>query len=271
MRKTISLAALLGFVALLPVLASAQRNGGNYDDQGEQQLVQLLNQERSRAGLPSLHVDDRLRQAARDHSRLMADRHQLSHLLSGEDRLPNRLAATGIRFNNDAENVAYDNSIEGAHAGLMHSPPHRANILGPKYNAVGIGVVRRGDVLWVTEDFAHQLEEHTAAEAESMIVAEFKRLRVKHGMPPVQTVSVPQLRDIACRMARQGTLDSKAPLDLPRVRADISFNSSDLAQLPSSAAQVASDPTIKSFGVAACFGASDKYPAGTFWVAMVFY
>ena len=271
MRKTVSLAVTVCLVTLLHSFAPAQRVVGNYDEQAEQQLVQLLNQERARQGLPELRVDDRLRQAARDHSRLMADHKQLSHQISGEERLSKRLAATGIRFNNDAENVAYDDSVEGAHQGFMHSPGHRANILSPKYNAVGIGIVRRGEVLWVTEDFAHQLQEHTAAEAESMIVAAFKRLRAAKGMPPAQPVTVPQLRDIACRMARTGSLDTKAPLDLPRVRADICFNSSDPSQLPPNASKLAGDPSLKSFAVAACFGATENYPAGTFWVAMVFY
>ena len=140
------------------------------DGQAEQQLLQMLNLERARAGLPSLKVDDRLTQAARAHSVRMARAKQLSHQLPDEPPLSKRLAATNIRFNADAENVAYDYSLQAAHEGLMQSPRHRDNILSPGYNAVGIGVLRSGDLFWVTQDFADNMLEKAAG-----IIAESAR------------------------------------------------------------------------------------------------
>jgi uncharacterized protein YkwD len=125
-----------------------------YDTAAEQQLLQLINQARSQQGLPPIQQNAQLQQAARAHSQLMASRQTLSHQLAGEPILRKRLALSGSRLNTDGETVAFNQSAEAAHQGLMHSPPHRAIILSPEYNAVGIGAVERDGTLWITEDFA---------------------------------------------------------------------------------------------------------------------
>ena len=241
-----------------------------FDDQTEQQLAQMLNLERARAGLPSLRVDDRLTQAARAHSVLMAKANQLSHQFPDEPPLPKRLAATNIRFNQDAENVAYDNSVEAVHEGLMQSPPHRANILSPKYDTVGIGVLRRGDLFWVTQDFAHRLQEYSVGEAENTIIASWQRERQHANRPAAQVVRIPQLRNMACAMAQQGRLNSRAPLNLPDVQAAVVYTEPDPAKLAANAVKMAHDTNITRVAVGACFADSEQYPAGVWWVAMVF-
>lgn len=256
------------FVFLLVGALSAVAQ--QYDDQAEQQLEQMLNLERARAGLPSLKVDDRLTQAARAHSVLMAKAKQLSHRFPDEPPLPKRLAATNIRFSQDAENVAYDYSVQAAHEGLMLSPPHRANILSPKYNTVGIGVVRSGDVFWVTQDFANRLQEYSVGEAENAIIASWQRERQRAYRPAAQVVRMPQLRRMACAMAQQGRLDARAPLNLPDVQSAVVYTESDPAKLSASAAKVAHDTHITRVAVGACFADSERNPAGVWWVAMVF-
>jgi hypothetical protein len=247
-------------------LAAAQQ----VDDQAEQQLVQMLNLERARSGLPSLKVDDRLTQAARAHSVLMARANTLSHQLPYEPPLSKRLAATNIRFNQDAENIAYDYSVQAAHEGLMRSPPHRASILSPQYNTVGIGVLRRGDVFWVTQDFAHRLQEFSVDEAENTILAVWQRERQRADRPAAQVVRMPQLRRMACAMAQQGRLDTRAALNLPGVQAAVVYTESDPAKLAANAVRMAHDANVTRVAVGACFADSERYPAGTWWVAMVF-
>ena len=44
--------------------------------------------------------------------------------------------------------------VEESHLGLMRSPGHRANILEPTVDIMGIGIVNRGRNLWVTQMFA---------------------------------------------------------------------------------------------------------------------
>jgi hypothetical protein len=256
--------------AMSATLSIAVATAQQYDDQAEQQLVQMLNLERARAGLPGLKVDDRLTEAARAHSVLMAKTKQLSHQFPGEPPLPKRLAATNLRFNRDAENVAYDFSVQETHEGLMQSPPHRANILSPKYNTVGIGVFRSGNVFWVTQDFAHRLQEYSVEEAENAIIAAWQRERQGAKNPPGRVVRITQLRHMACAMAQQGRLDTRAPLNLPDVQAAVVYTESDPAKLSSNAVKMAHDTAVTRVAVGACFADSEQYPAGTWWVAMVF-
>ena len=258
-------------VLVVSLLFASRAFTQQFDAHAEQQLVQLINQERARAGLPSLEVEDRLTQAAREHSALMVQAKQLSHQVGDEPKLSQRLAATGLHFNNDAENVAYDQNVEGAHIGLMHSPGHRENILSPKYNVVGVGVVRSGDMIWVTQDFANRLQEYSADAAENRIIAAWRQERRQANNRSTAAASVPQLRQMACAMGKRGQLDTRSPLKLPDVHSAVAYTESDPDILPSSAVKKAHDPFVRRIGVGACFAHGPKYPAGVWWVIMVFY
>ncbi len=260
--------ALLLAVAVLlaPAFAAAQ----DYDPAAEQELVRLLNVERAKQGLPALQTDDSLRDAARAHSQLMARAGKLSHQFPGEPPVAKRLAATGVHFDYSGENVAYDYSTEAAHQGFMHSPPHRANMLKPEYNAVGIGVVKKGDQIWVTQDFAHRIAEHTQGDAETLAAATWIQERRKARLMPAVQMRMPQLREQACRMAHHDDLEAKSPLQIPDVRAAVSFTESDPSRVAASALKLARDGTVRRFGVGACFANSEKYPSGVWWIVMAF-
>lgn len=109
----------------------------------QRQLLKLVNAERARAGLSQLQWDDHLARAARLHTQRMADRRSLSHQFSGEPPLPERAGSAGTHFNSVAENVAYAGTVDQLHDNLMHSPHHRANILDPESNAIGIAFAEK--------------------------------------------------------------------------------------------------------------------------------
>jgi uncharacterized protein YkwD len=171
--KTILLAICISLAA---ISASAQ-----VDTQAEQQILNSLNNERTSRGLAPLTLDDRLTGAARKHSSLMAQRHAISHEFPGEADMTARVVATGLHLKSTGENVAASPTAEHAHDALMHSPPHRENILHPKFDHVGIGVVREGDVLYVTEDFAQIVEGYSTAEAEQSIVRSIRNCESSPG------------------------------------------------------------------------------------------
>ena len=54
------------------------------------------------------------------------------------------LKANGIAYRYAGENIAGAPTVERAHNALMQSPGHRANILNPNYNYIGIGIVDGG-------------------------------------------------------------------------------------------------------------------------------
>jgi uncharacterized protein YkwD len=138
-----------------PPYTSIEEPPGPFDPAGEKQLVELINQERTKQELQPLAVDPRLTHAARKHTQLLVAHKTVSHQFEGEPPLDVRLANENLPSDQLGENTAVDRDLPSAHKGLINDPDHRDNILNPNYNAVGVAVIRRGGQLYVTEDFAH--------------------------------------------------------------------------------------------------------------------
>src|SRR5437588_4041945 len=164
----------------------------------QSRLFDLVNQERQKQGLPKLQWDDHLAQSAEAHNRLVIARDELSHQFPGEPPLGERVGSTGLRFNAAGENLAYAPTIEEVHTGLMNSPPHRANILDPKYNAVGFAIIPLNGELYVVQNFAHVLPAYSEDQFRDAVVAAFNQERraAKLGKLEVQFGS--HLRKAAC-------------------------------------------------------------------------
>src|SRR5712691_1260143 len=153
LMRSIFLWAFLFLFAGATGVAHAQTS----PSQDELKLFHLLNQECQKAGLPELQWDNHLAKSAGGHALLLAEHQGLSHQFSGEPQLGERVGATGLRFTVSAENVASAQTVEDAHKGLMNSPPHRANILSPEFNAVGLAVISRAAAVYVAQNFAYVL------------------------------------------------------------------------------------------------------------------
>lgn len=114
------------------------------DGESEEQMLSLINRERTKKGLPPLRMDENLREVARSHANDMLQRGYFSHYtLEGMSPF-DRMNKFGIAFIDAGENLALAPSTSIAHQGLMNSPGHRANILGPTFHKVGIGVLDGG-------------------------------------------------------------------------------------------------------------------------------
>lgn len=253
-----------------PLLAFAARTG-DFDSAAENEIVALINKERTERGLKPVHLDERLTKAARLHTEGMIEKHDLTHRLSGEAVLRERVAATGIPFDVAGENVAYDANAHSAHVSFMHSPGHRANILEPKFNAVGIGVEHSGNIIWVTEDFARRMDTTSASEAASIINKKFGELRRAEGSPPAKEHANPMLGSIACNMAREDKLDTKSPRSLPNVRGVMAWTATDPGALPRQVKQLADDRTATKYSLGVCYASSASYPNKVFWLVMAIY
>ncbi len=236
----------------------------------EQEMVQLVNAERAKAGLAPLQVDERLTRIAREHSQLLAARHALSHQFPGEPDVRHRIVSTGLRFDYSGENVAFDADAARAHEGLMDSPPHRANILRPQFTAIGIGVVRSGDLIYVTEDFAHRLQELSANEAENAIVKSFATVRKSNGLAPLPLRSQDGLRDLACDMARNDRLETDIARDIPNVKAVVVWTATEPQKLPDNMLQLRNTKS-SGWSLGSCFASSKRYPNPVWWNVAVTY
>lgn len=120
----------------------------------EQQMLDLVNQERQAAGLNPLAPDPELTEVARRHSADMFARGYFAHD-TPEGLTPfDRMRQANVRYLIAGENLALAPTIPVAHTGLMNSPGHRANILRPQFGRVGIGVMDGGmRGLMVSQEF----------------------------------------------------------------------------------------------------------------------
>jgi uncharacterized protein YkwD len=121
----------------------------------EQFFFDSANRERVVQQLPPLKWDNALAEAARRHALLMSEQNHLSHQLPDELPLDRRAAQAGARFAQVGENIAVGRHPPAIHIGWMHSPGHRANILGAHFTALGVGVVEDNEgELYAVEDFS---------------------------------------------------------------------------------------------------------------------
>ena len=110
----------------------------------EAAFVERINQTRARHGLPRLRVADGLGDYARSHSAAMSRQRTLFHTSN---------FSVLCCWSSIAENVGVGDTVRSLHRAFMNSPHHRANILDRSKRAVGVGVVRSGGKIWVTEIF----------------------------------------------------------------------------------------------------------------------
>ena len=241
----------------------------DYDFQAEQQLLELANQSRVKVGAPPLTLDSGLSEAARVHAQAMLEAQQLSHQFDGEPSLPRRLAATThLQLDQEGENVALDLDAEHGHQHLMLSPPHRANLLNPAYNVVGLGVVRSGDRLYIVQDFGHALPNYSAAEMKDRIAAALNHKRRQARQSELRRRDLLTADEAACSMAKADKLGTSPIHQLAQRYTLLTFTSLHPEALPADADRAINSRNLHSFSVGACYARTDTYPTGVYWVVL---
>jgi uncharacterized protein YkwD len=116
------------------------RAGNEPPEAAERALVELVNRDRHRAGLPPLAVDPKLAAIARAHSRDMADEGFVGHVSPRTGAAPDRVRRAGLTRTLVLENVARAYGADEAEAGFLASPGHRGNILHLRARRIGVGI-----------------------------------------------------------------------------------------------------------------------------------
>ncbi|MEE2830146.1 MAG: CAP domain-containing protein [Myxococcota bacterium] len=110
----------------------------------EDRLWDLIQEARTARGLSTLERLDGIRQAARQQAGDLGRGEAFGHHTSSGTAL-DRLGQADVLVSRVVENVALAADVSMAHAALMASPAHRANLLDPDVEAAGVGVVLRRD------------------------------------------------------------------------------------------------------------------------------
>ncbi|MFD2670549.1 CAP domain-containing protein [Marinicrinis sediminis] len=110
----------------------------------EQKMVNLVNQERLKAGVGALKADLALTKVARVKSSDMINKNYFSHQSPTYGSPFDMMKQFGISYRTAGENIACNQTVDKAHQALMNSSGHRKNILSGNFNHVGIGIVNGG-------------------------------------------------------------------------------------------------------------------------------
>ncbi|WP_058275197.1 CAP domain-containing protein [Ruegeria atlantica] len=115
-------------------------------------MLDLINAERAKVGAPPLVLELNLNEASEDHSKWMIATDIFSHTGVNNTNPGARMDDAGFNFRGSyswAENIAgrsvrapngFDDEVIGLHNQLMNSDGHRANLLNPDFDYVGIGI-----------------------------------------------------------------------------------------------------------------------------------
>lgn len=112
-----------------------------------------INVARAGEGADPLAWSDGLAEVARAHATDMYVNGYVSHVSPATGNAADRVSAAGIRVLSVGENLALATSSRAVHQGLMESPGHRANIVRPEFDVVGVAAVRGPSGLMVVQVF----------------------------------------------------------------------------------------------------------------------
>ncbi|MFC4322468.1 CAP domain-containing protein [Litchfieldia salsa] len=106
----------------------------------EEQVVQLVNQERAKAGLKPLTHRADLKNVAHKKAQDMINSNYFSHTSPNYGSPFQMLKTFGISYQSAGENIAKGQKTpKEVMNAWMNSPGHRANILKPEYDSIGVG------------------------------------------------------------------------------------------------------------------------------------
>jgi hypothetical protein len=156
-------------LAQVPAYPAAQVQG-SYAIQAEAwQIVVLANQARAAAGAAPLRWDPALAAAARQHCLRMVAEGAISHRFAGEPSVEQRAAQAGAHFSVMEENVAVAPTPASIHNAWMNSQEHRANLLNPDVDRIGVAVVAGRAGLYAVADYERAVPVFTQTQVEAAV------------------------------------------------------------------------------------------------------
>lgn len=143
----------------------------------ELRFLELTNEERAKRGMSRLVWDPLLTYVARQHSDEMREKSYFSHhsptagIATPMDRYLKVVSTGRPTYACVGENLFYCTlvDVQRGHNAFMNSPTHRENVLFPRYERMGVGIVKndRGE-FWVTEMFISNTDPNLVAKRMSV-------------------------------------------------------------------------------------------------------
>lgn len=126
----------------------------------ETAIFNKVNEERAKAGVPTLTYNTVMEKYARIKSRDMGDNNYFSHEDLNGNLITTQMKNDGVSYKAWGENIAYiggnvsaDALAEQFMTNWMNSSGHRANILSTNFSSIGVGVYKIGNKVYATQEF----------------------------------------------------------------------------------------------------------------------
>lgn len=222
------------------------------------QLVQLANQARAQAGAGPLKWDAALAVAARQHCLRMVAAGQLSHQFVGEPEAGERAAQAGAHFSLIEENVAVAPTPAAIHDAWMCSPGHRANLLNPQVDRVGVAVVAGRNGLYAVADYERVVPVLSQTQIEAQVASLLRGVAILPDATLART---------AC--AAEGALPR--PASGPRTRFVVFWEDAQLTQLPQSLVSALASGQYHQAAVGSCSAQGPAEEFTSYRIAVLLY
>ena len=132
----------------------------NFMSAVETAIFNKVNEERAKAGVPTLTYNTVMQKYARIKSQDMGDNNYFSHEDLNGNLITTQMKNDGVSYNAWGENIAYisgnlsaDALAEQFMTNWMNSSGHRANILSTNFSSIGVGVYKIGNKVYATQEF----------------------------------------------------------------------------------------------------------------------
>lgn len=223
----------------------------------EKALLQMANQFRAEHGVAPLAWDRALARAAMMHAkRIIVASGDLEHQYPGEADMIARAAQQGAHFGAVAENLAgHGQNPTQLHHIWTITQSHRANLLNPNMNVVGIGVIESGGLMYAVEDFAHNVPAPKRNEVASQVMAALQKV----GMQSVKSTE-----------EARSNCESQSNTS-PGAKLVVHWEGSNPGQLPDVLVQQMGQGSYRSAAVGACPSAQAGQGFTTYRVAVLLY
>jgi uncharacterized protein YkwD len=240
----------------------------------ERDLFKLVNIERQKLDLAPVRFSPPLSFHARKHSQNMALRGDISHLSTSGETYSERLVEGGFYFIKNGENVAYSQTFipEFIHQGFMDNPGHRANVVDPDFDELGIGVVFKKDKgYYVTQDFVRALAPKGREEARVEVEENINRIRRVHSLPPISFLAE------ANRFAQQCSINEAKDRSRPPIPSHFGETHLFYIRTPSFEYVYSKykdkllDKNYETAGLGIDFSRNEKSPGGAYFITLLLF
>lgn len=113
---------------------------GTTGSQDEEYVLKLINEYRTKNGVPTLSMGSKLLKMARLKAEDMTQKEYFSHTSPTYGSPFDMMKNYGLSYKAAGENIAGNPSLESAVNSWINSSTHRENLLSTSYNYVGIGI-----------------------------------------------------------------------------------------------------------------------------------